>query len=257
MRDMNRIYITILTAIVLMYAGASHYAHAFNVPNKALPVSKVLVLSTATVSGAQATGSITFTGQPANNDTVTVGGTAITFVTGSPTGNQVQIAGTTALTEAALLSFLQGSADTNIVKCTYAQGSGTSINLTYVNEGTAGNSFTLAKSSTNISLSGATLSGGTHSQTSTSINTQGLSLVGIQLPAAFTSTTLTFNASVDGSTWQPVYSTTSGTALSYTVAQGHYVAIDPTPFYGVKYLQIITGSDEIATRTLTVSLKGL
>lgn len=92
--------------------------------------------------------------------------------------------------------------------------------------------------------------------TSAAIPTQGLTLVGIQLPAAFTGTAITFTGSVDGTTYQPVYSTTSGTALSYTVAQGHYVAIDPTPFYGLAYIKLVSGSTEGGARAITVTLKG-
>jgi hypothetical protein len=93
--------------------------------------------------------------------------------------------------------------------------------------------------------------------TTGAIATKGLTLVGVQLPAAFTGTTLTFTGSVDGTTYQPVYSTTSGTALSYTVAQGHYVAIDPVPFYGLAYIKLVSGSTEGTARTLLVTLKGL
>lgn len=84
----------------------------------------------------------------------------------------------------------------------------------------------------------------------------GFVLCGIQLPAAFTGTTLTFQASIDGTTFQPVYSTASGTALSYTVAQGHYVAVNPQDFQGVNYLKIVSGSSEGAARTLVCALKG-
>lgn len=93
--------------------------------------------------------------------------------------------------------------------------------------------------------------------TSAAIPTTGLSLVGIQLPAAFTGTTLTFSVSIDGVLYQPLYTSTSGTALSYTVAQGHYVAINPQDFYGVNYFKIISGSSEVAARTLSITLKGL
>lgn len=91
---------------------------------------------------------------------------------------------------------------------------------------------------------------------SAAIPTQALSLVGIQLPAAFTGTTITFQGSVDGSTYQVVKSTTSGTSLSYTVAQGTYVAIDPTPFYGLAYIKLVSGSSEAAGRSFFVTLKG-
>lgn len=85
----------------------------------------------------------------------------------------------------------------------------------------------------------------------------GLSLCGVLLPAAFTGTALTFEAcdTSDG-TFVPIYTSTSGTALSYTVAQGGYYAIDPKDFYGVQFLKIKSGSAEAAARTLIVSLKG-
>lgn len=91
---------------------------------------------------------------------------------------------------------------------------------------------------------------------SSDIICNGLALVGIQLPAALTGIALTFKGSVDGTTFQPIYDTTSGTALSYTVAAGHYVAVDPAPFQGLKALQIVSGSAEGAARSFTVSLKG-
>lgn len=93
-------------------------------------------------------------------------------------------------------------------------------------------------------------------QISTVIECGGLVLCGILLPAAFTGTALTFQASVDGTNFFPVHSTTSGTSLSYTVAQGQYCAIDPKDFYGINYLIIKSGSSEVAARTLIVSLKG-
>jgi len=115
-----------------------------------------------------ATGTATFSGQPSANDTLTVGGTAITFVSGAPSGNQVQIGGSLAVTLASLLSFLQASADTNLVKFNYALTASNVLTFTanqYVNGGTSagtgGNALTLAKVSTNIVLSGATLAGGT------------------------------------------------------------------------------------------------
>ncbi len=93
--------------------------------------------------------------------------------------------------------------------------------------------------------------------TSVAIPTSGLALVGIQMPAAFTGTAISFLGSVDGTTYQAVYTTTSGTALSYTVAAAHYVAIDPVPFYGLLYLKLVSGSTETTARSFSVTLKGL
>lgn len=88
------------------------------------------------------------------------------------------------------------------------------------------------------------------------INTGGFALCGILFPAAFTGTTVTFQVSVDGTTFVSLKTTTSGTALSYTVAQGTFAAINPQDFQGVKYLKIVSGSTEGSARTLTLALKG-
>lgn len=95
-----------------------------------------------------------------------------------------------------------------------------------------------------------------NTQTSATINTGGMALCGVFIPAAFTGTAITFLASHDGTNFVPVKSTTSGSALSYTVAQGQFNAIDPKDFNGIQYLQIKSGSSEAAARTLVASLKG-
>lgn len=106
----------------------------------------------------------------------------------------------------------------------------------------------LIKSTTTI-LSGV--------QPSSAIPTAGLSLVGITMPAAFTGTTLTFESSdTAGGAYQPIVGQ-DGNAISYTVAQGKYVAIDPKPFAGVLFLKIVSGSAEGADRSLNCAFKGI
>lgn len=95
-----------------------------------------------------------------------------------------------------------------------------------------------------------------NTSTSATIHCAGFVLCGILIPASFTSTAISFLASVDGTNFFPVKSTTSGSALSYTVAPGEFNAIDPKDFYGINYLQIKTGSTEVAARTLVASLRG-
>jgi len=70
------------------------------------------------------------------------------------------IGGGAAATAGKLYTFLANSSDTNISKCTYSL-SGSVITVTYKLVGTAGNAFTLAKSSTAITLSAGDLAGGT------------------------------------------------------------------------------------------------
>jgi hypothetical protein len=91
--------------------------------------------------------------------------------------------------------------------------------------------------------------------TSAAISLGGFSLVGILTPAALTGTAFTFTVSADGTTYVPLYN--SAGAVSYTVAASRYIAINPVDFYGVKFLKIVSGSSEAATRALTLSVKGL
>lgn len=110
-------------------------------------------------NGVAATGNIAFTTNPVAATTVTLGGTAVTFVASGATGNQVNIGGTLATTLASLLSFLQASADVNLVKFTYALN-GNTLNLTAATTGTSGNSLTVATNVSGATASGATLTGG-------------------------------------------------------------------------------------------------
>lgn len=113
---------------------------------------------TLTKSGANITVSgATFSGGVAA-DTLTIQGTAITFVNASPTGNQVLVGTTAAATQLNLYNFLVASSDTNLSLMTYATNS--VLTITSKVAGIAGNAYTLAKSSTALTLSGATLSGG-------------------------------------------------------------------------------------------------
>ena len=126
--------------------------------------------SAASTGKAYATGTVVVALVPSNNDTLTIGGTAITFLTppgnwndAPPAGNNVYIGPTTLQTAINLTSFLQGSTDANLVKFGYALNQSTeTITLTAKQIGTGGNSLTLATSdSSAFTLSGATLSGGT------------------------------------------------------------------------------------------------
>lgn len=73
-------------------------------------------------------------------------------------------------------------------------------------------------------------------------------LVGIFLPAGWTGTTITFQASVDGgATFGNVESGNAAAELSYTVAAGQYVAIDPAMWRGVTALKLRSGSSAAPT----------
>lgn len=113
-----------------------------------------------------ASGTVTFTTNPTAAQTLVIGGSSISFVASGATGLQVNIGSSLAVTLASLLTLLQSSADTNLVKCGYSL-SGSVLTITanqFVNSGgsagTAGNSITLTTTVTGATLSGATLTGG-------------------------------------------------------------------------------------------------
>ncbi|HET8687473.1 MAG TPA: hypothetical protein VFM18_12535 [Methanosarcina sp.] len=129
--------------------------------------SGTLTFATNPSPGVQATGNITIAaGNATAGDTVTIQGTVVTFVTGTPGLNQVQIGANNNATAANLLAFLQTSPDANISLMTYNAVLNV-VNITAKVYGTAGNAYTLAKSSTNITVSGATLTGGVAADTLT------------------------------------------------------------------------------------------
>lgn len=123
--------------------------------------SEFIITSATTGIGVEASGTITFSGNPTAADTVTVNGTAIEFVASGATGNEVNIGTSDTLTAVNLLTFLQTSQISNLTQCTYSL-SGLVLTVTAATPGTAGNSITLAKSSSVLAISGGDLAGGTN-----------------------------------------------------------------------------------------------
>lgn len=117
------------------------------------------------------------------------------------------------------------------------------------------NSFGVASGGLTI-LSGAALS--------ETLQLDGRALVGIFMPAAWTAASLTFQASLDGTTWANYYIRVDNTTLSEltitTPAASVFVAVDPTLFAGVTYLRIRSGTsgtpvNQGADRVLTTILR--
>lgn len=87
--------------------------------------------------------------------------------------------------------------------------------------------------------------------TSTSITMQGGRVpIAILTPAALTGTAFTFECSVDGTNFYDLYN--GGTEYSLTVAANRYIALNPDVFQGVRYVRIVSGSTEAASRTIYV-----
>lgn len=107
-----------------------------------------------------ASDSVAFTTNPSTGNTITVGGTVVTFETSGATGLQVNISsGSLPGTLAALLTFLQGSADPNLSKFTYSLSSST-LTVTAIIPGSGGNVFTLATNVSGTTVASPTFSGG-------------------------------------------------------------------------------------------------
>ena len=114
-----------------------------------------------------ASGTINFLSNPTAATTITLNGTAWSFVASGPTGTQILIGSTLASTLANVITTLQMSSDVNTSKIKFAINTITNqLTLTAKGAGTGGNALTIATNVTGATTSGATLSGGTAAGTS-------------------------------------------------------------------------------------------
>lgn len=86
---------------------------------------------------------------------------------------------------------------------------------------------------------------------------QGMALVGMIFPAAFTGTAVTFEVSdALAGTYTPLYDA-ANSLVSMTIAQGRAYAVDPANFQGINFLKIVSNATEGSARTIICSTKGL
>jgi hypothetical protein len=79
----------------------------------------------------------------------------------------------------------------------------------------------------------------------------GNALVGIVMPAAWTTANLTFQVSQDGVTYQELYDNT-GTAVTVTTAASYTHALAPAAWMGFNYIKVRSGtSGSAVTQTRT------
>lgn len=165
--NMNAVAVIIQTVLAAASAGSTV---VWDAVYKRFVVTSGSTGATSSVSffrGPTATGTITFAGNPANNDTVTLNGTVVTFKAAGPVGNQVLIGGTLALTLTALAAFLNASVDANISQATYV-ATATKLYVVAKVIGAGGNAFTLAAS---VAVpSAGTLAGGSGTSIATISN---------------------------------------------------------------------------------------
>jgi hypothetical protein len=132
------------------------------------PTSSVSYLSAPTSSGW-----LNFAAIPTALDTITLGGTIVTFIAhnATPVGNQVALGVDLPTTMTALLTFLNASADSNLIKMTYSTaGTGATTKLYMVAKTPGATGDTITISASVATRSAATLLGGTATDLSALIN---------------------------------------------------------------------------------------
>ena len=88
------------------------------------------------------------------------------------------------------------------------------------------------------------------------VEAEGMLLCGIQFPAAMTGTAITFDFSLDNSTWVDVKET-DGTEVSYTVSAGDVVRVDPSGWAVASngYLRVTSNGTEAADRKIILHFR--
>lgn len=144
--------------------------------------SDVITLATSTgiatgdVTGVKATGTITFTGLPVANETITVNGAVYTFKASAATATEITIGADA--TETASNTASKIDANQSIVDAVNVLGV---VTISAANTGEYGNAYTLAESASNTAVSAANLSGGVDKVV---ITGDGVDYLGNALPTA-------------------------------------------------------------------------
>ena len=88
------------------------------------------------------------------------------------------------------------------------------------------------------------------------VKTDGMLLCGVQFPAAMTGSNITFDFSMDNSTFVDVKET-DGTDVSYTVSAGDIVRVDPSgwAFASNGYIRVTSDGNEAADRKLILHFR--
>lgn len=178
----GRIYVRMADAFT---AGASAYWRiAERVPNSNVKLGRLCgaaISGQGTTPAVAATGTVTFTKNPSDDDTLQIGSVTYKFMTTPAAVNDVAIKGTvyeTAHNLAGVINGDSGEAYEGTISPSLdvsAEVEAGVMTLTARTAGTAGNSLALVQSSDFANVSGATLSGGVNSSTSSVTDT-------VQLP---------------------------------------------------------------------------
>lgn len=89
--------------------------------------------------------------------------------------------------------------------------------------------------------------------TSTVIDTEDRVIGAINIPSAFTGTTITLQTSRDNLTFRAVRKSDASADLSIAVAASKHIILDPAIAYNLnRYVKIVSGSSEGAARSIEV-----
>lgn len=127
-----------------------------------------------TTGGTKASGSLTVTALPAANDTITVNGTLFTFKANAVAATDIAIAASTSAQATAIATALAASPDSKVSGATYT-ASGSTVTVTAKAQDATGNAITLASAGAGVTVSGATLTGGSDPKKSVDV-TDGVGL---------------------------------------------------------------------------------
>lgn len=174
----GRIYVRMADAFT---AGASAYWRiAERVPNSNVKVGRLCgaaISGQGTTPAVAATGTVTFTENPSDSDTLIIGSTTYTFKTSPAAVNDVAIKGSVYETAQNLADVINGDSGEAYAGTTSpsldvsAEVEAGVMTLTARTAGTAGNSLALVQTGDFANVSGATLSGGVNSSTSSVTDT--------------------------------------------------------------------------------------
>lgn len=84
------------------------------------------------------------------------------------------------------------------------------------------------------------------------IDLSGLTLVGLEVPATFDGTSITLKGSAltSAAASQLFVYDSEGNQMTITTAAGRYVAINPAALHGLRYIQLICGTNQATTDTV-------
>lgn len=96
---------------------------------------------------------------------------------------------------------------------------------------------------------------------SPTVDLSGWTLVGIGMPATWTTAGLTLQASTNNSTWKDVYDAT-GTEVTIQADASQFILLNPQNYFGLRYLKIRSGTsgtpvNQGAARTITLILRAI